>query len=155
MPLARAIATATATACALSATALAASSYSVDVHTPSSVKEGHPFTVKTTGSAKKQAELYVFLDRKKCLSDETKEAERDAQYKNGHSYFALQGEGGTFKSPYFYAVVKGKFTQKPKAHAGSKTGEEHACAYLLSKDKFGNYSNTAARAHHKYTVTKS
>jgi hypothetical protein len=142
-------------ACVFSAAALAGSSYSVHVKVPSSVTKSHKFTVKASGSAKRQSELYVYLDRKKCLAHADKEAARDAQYKHGHSYFELQGEGGTFKSAYYFAFVNGSFKETPTAHAGSKTGDEHACAYVVSKDKFGNYSTTAASAHARYAVKKT
>jgi hypothetical protein len=141
-------------ASAFGSSALAAGAYSLHLSAPSPVREGHKFTVKATGSSKRTAHLYIYLDRQTCASDLFKEAGRDGVYKAGHSYFVQHAESGKVKGTWYFAVVSGKFNKSPTAHAGNAAGREHACGYLVTADKFGNFGITSAKAGASYRVKK-
>ena len=140
-------------ACATSVTAIAASGYSVRVRVSSPVAAGQPFTVEARGVANQHTLLYVYVDRHACRSDWEREARRVGVYKSGHSYF-LQNHGGPPTQPFDYTYVSGSFTKSFIAHAGAAARREHACAYLMTANKFGGLRVTAAHGSASYTVTK-
>jgi len=139
-------------ACAASVTALAASSYSVHVSASSPAVTGHSFSITARGVADQQALLYVYLNRKPCLATWDREAQRVGVYKSGQSYFLVDQGGKMVKYAGEYGFVSGSFTKSYTAHAGTTSEREHACAYLATKNQYGGYRVTSARASTHYKV---
>jgi hypothetical protein len=109
----------------LCAAALAATPYTVKLKVPMSVKPGHTFTVKASGTSASTSRLTVFLS-KSCA------ATAKAESKAAHALINKNVTHG--------------YTSSKTATAPGSTGNFHACAYLTSAGK------TRAHASVKYFV---
>lgn len=110
---------------AVCAAAGAATPYSVKLKVPGTVKPGHTFTVKASGTSPSSSRLTVFL-AKSCASTAKAEA--------GKAHAIINKN------------VVHSFTASKKAKAPGSTGTYHACGYLTAG------SHTRAHAAVKYFV---
>jgi hypothetical protein len=135
---------------ALSATAFGGNEFRLYAAADQHPSSGNVFSVRAHGYAARTSLLYLYLDRKPCLSTWAREANRSRKtFTSRRSYFPH----GTKHEAFVTRKEAGQFYKSFNAIAGTTAGREYACAYLTTRDSRGRYRVTADAASANYTVT--